>query len=216
MVESDVADLKFRADSQVYFRTVDRQLKNETDEQSRWGDADAHDRNRKPHGKGRYNDKGSGNESIRTFQRDYRSNYRCVNCAEREEDPDNESDRHENWDTSDYQRGHTSNMVNLAGDENDYSESEIEYGDIADWDADIEVGYYSVSRSSAGEYRDAGPTEDCDALKTLANKHLDRRYLGKKRWRWRDSNRIYGNEWVNTKVSVRSGFGILIAGMFPM
>ena len=33
-------------------------------------------------GRGKYNDKGKCDDPSRTFQRDYRSNYRGVNCAE--------------------------------------------------------------------------------------------------------------------------------------
>ena len=45
--ESDVQDLRHRSDSQVYFRTIDRQLQNDMGEQSRWGDADKYDHTRK-------------------------------------------------------------------------------------------------------------------------------------------------------------------------
>ena len=102
-MESELPDLKFRADFSVYFRTSDRQLQNELGEQSRWRAGYTYDHARKSPGKDKHNDKGTGNDSGGTFRRDYRDNYRVVSCAEWEGEPDNGNDYNWDWGNSNYQ-----------------------------------------------------------------------------------------------------------------
>ena len=48
------------------------------------------------------------------------------------------------------------------------------------WEADSAAGYYLESHRLSGEYRDAGRADVCDAFKTCAETHLDRRRIGNK------------------------------------
>ena len=63
----DVPDLKLREAHQLYLRAIDRQLRNQLGAQSRWGDVDTYDHNRKPPGKCMRNDRGTGDYSRMTF-----------------------------------------------------------------------------------------------------------------------------------------------------
>ena len=105
------------------------------------GGADTYDHNRQPMKVAKNNGKGKGNDSRGTFR--IINKYRCVNCAELEEDLANGDDFDGDGDTSDYQRRHPLSQVNL--DEINSATSEIEFGDIADWQSDSAVGRYSVN-----------------------------------------------------------------------
>ena len=101
-----------------------------------------YDHDRKLPGKGKYNDKGKGNDAALTLQRDYRFTYRGVNHADWGEGwTDNEIDYNGDWGIFGYQGGHPLSQVNLAENENSYSLIEIEFGDIGYSEYDIEVEY---------------------------------------------------------------------------
>ena len=87
-IDGDEADLKAREELQVYLRTIDRHMQNALGEQARWGAEDTYGHTRKPTKGAKNIDKGEGNDFRGTF-RNNRNNYRCVNCAEWGEDPDN-------------------------------------------------------------------------------------------------------------------------------
>ena len=63
-------------------------------------------------------------------------------------------------------RDHPLIQVRLTGDENNYSSSWIEFGDVSGWETDSAVDYYLVNRILASEYGDADRTDDCDPVKT--------------------------------------------------
>ena len=78
------------------------------------GDSDTYEHARKLPSKGKPNGKGTGNVPRGTSQRDYRSNYRGVNCAEWGGEPDNEIGYNGDWDTSSYQRGPSFKSIKLG------------------------------------------------------------------------------------------------------
>ena len=176
--DRDGPDLEFLAEIQGYLRTSDRQLQRELGDHARWGDADTYDHTRKLN-KGKYNDKGTGGDSRRTF-RDSRSNRRFVNCAEWEGEDDKGNDFSGDWDNSDYHGGHPLNQVNQTEKENNYPPSERPVGDIEDWQSDSEVGNYGVNRIVSGGYRDAGRTEVWGDFATFSKTNLARQRRAEK------------------------------------
>ena len=119
-------------------------------------------------------------EPSRTFQRNFRSNYRVVNCDEWEAEPDNGNDYNVDRHNSNYQEDHPLSKVNLKENRNNYSPNGIEFEDICVWGTGSEVGNYFLNRSVAGEYRDAGWIDDCDVFGTYAKTNSDRRFTVKK------------------------------------
>ena len=93
-------DLTVREEPHVYLGKIDRQLRSDLGALYRWGEEDKYGNTRKPN-KGKYGGKGKWRDSRKTIRAD-RSNYRCVNCAEWEDDPVNGNDFGGDWGTSDY------------------------------------------------------------------------------------------------------------------
>lgn len=67
----------------------------------------------------------------------------------------------------------------MDGGDINYSPCEVEFGDIADRETDIEVGRYLENRIVAGDYRDSGRMGDRAHFRTFAKSNLDRRRHGK-------------------------------------
>ena len=101
-----------------------------------------------------------------------------VNCAVGDAEGDNGEYFDEDRDNSDYQGGRSKEQVNFTENDNDYSPSELEFGDIEGWNTDIDLEGYFANHGAAKEYRDAERAGDRDAPKTYAGANLARKSQG--------------------------------------
>ena len=115
-LKSDEPDQEFREEALLYLRDIGRQMQNEIGEQTRLGDAETYDRDRKPTTGSRYHGKGRNGHRGTSSYRNSR-NYRWVNnCAERgEEEVGGGGDFDGNWDTSYSHRDRPLSQVNYTG-----------------------------------------------------------------------------------------------------
>ena len=168
-----------RGNFPAYMRTIDRQLKNESNERnSRWGISDTYDHTREIPQSDKNGGKSGRNDPRRTFPRNKPLSQKRVNCTvggKVGDVEDNEGYFDEDWYNSDYQQCRPLGQVNFTGGDNNYSSCEIEFGDVEGRNKDSEVGGYLSNHSVANEYRDSERSGGCDVFKTSALKNFARK-----------------------------------------
>ena len=150
-------------------------MQNEMGEKNRRGESYTYDRARNPTKGANYNDKGR-NGRIGTFRR--RNNRNCRRggwwlIAPNGRKIDDGGGPNRDWDTSYYHRDLPLSHVNFNGGNS--SPSELEFGDIDNWKADIEIENYLVNSSFANDYMGTVRSGDFDVSETPAKTNLSRR-----------------------------------------